>query len=636
MSAIPVRRDTLHHFSPRLLSKILGLSLMFMLLLGLIAQAQAAQVTLAWDPNGEPDLAGYKLYYGTSPGSYSNSIPLGLVTTYTMTNLSDVVPTYFALTALDTMGYESGYSNEVSYTPPASQFTLTVSKTGTGSGTVTNSPTGTSFPSGTLVSLSAAADATSNFTGWTGACSGTTNPCTVTMNANAAVTAVFALKTYALTASAGSGGSISPTGGINVNYGASQTYTITPNTGYQIAAVTVDGVSQGVIGSYTFSNVTAVHTIQATFATISTYTLSVSKSGTGTGTVTNSPTGTTFNAGTLVSLTAAADTSSTFTGWTGACSGATNPCSVTMNANAAVTAAFALKTYAITASAGANGSISPSGAINVNYGASQTFIITPNTGYRIASVTVDGVSQGTPGSYSFSNVTAAHTIQAAFAVNTYTLTVSKTGTGGGTVTNSPAGTSFNAGTLVSLTAAADANSVFTGWTGACSGTTNPCTVTMNANAAVTAVFALKTYTLTATAGSGGSISPSGGINVNQGASQTFTITPTTGYRIAGVTVDGVSQGAIGSYTFTNVTVAHTIQAAFAANTYALTVSKTGTGSGTVDQLARRNLLYYRDPGQPHRGGRRQLRVYRLDRGLQRDHQPLHRHDQCQRFSHSYL
>ena len=178
-----------------------------------------------------------------------------------------------------------------------------------------------------------------------------------------------------------------------------------------------------------------------------------------------------------------------------------------MNAAAAVTAAFAIKTYTITASAGSGGSISPSGGINVNHGAAQTFIITPNTGYRIASVLVDGVSQGTPGSYSFSNVTAAHTIQATFAAIPYTLTVSKNGTGSGTVTatgincGTDCSEAFIAGTSVSLTAAAAVSSTFTGWTGACSGTTNPCTVTMNAAAAVTAAFAIKTYTITASAGS---------------------------------------------------------------------------------------------------------------------------------------
>jgi hypothetical protein len=326
-----------------------------MLLLGLVAQAQAAQVTLAWDANSEPDLSGYKLYYGTSPGTYPNVMSLGLVTTYTVTNLTDGVAYYFALTALDTEGFESGKSNEVSYTPPASQFTLSLSKSGTGTGTVTG--TGIScgtdcseaYNAGTSVSLTAAAALSSTFTGWTGACSGTTNPCTVTMNANAALTAAFAIKTYTLSASAGSGGSISPSGGINVNHGSSQTFIITPNTGYRIASVTVDGVSQGTPGSFSFSNVTAAHTIQAAFAAIP-YTLTVSRNGTGSGTVTatgincGTDCSEVLNAGTSVSLTALADANSTFAGWTGSCSGTTSPCTVTISANTSVMAAFNLET----------------------------------------------------------------------------------------------------------------------------------------------------------------------------------------------------------------------------------------------------------------------------------------------------
>ena len=161
-------------------------------------------------PNSETDLSGYKLYYGTSPGNHPNTIPLGIVTTHTVTNLTDGVPYYFALTAFDNEGFESAKSNEVSYTPPASQFTLTVSKSGTGTGTVTATGIncGTdcteAYSAGTSVSLTAAAAVNSTFTGWSGACSGTTSPCTVTMNAAAAVTAAFAIKTYTITASAGS------------------------------------------------------------------------------------------------------------------------------------------------------------------------------------------------------------------------------------------------------------------------------------------------------------------------------------------------------------------------------------------------------------------------------------------------
>ena len=290
----------------------------------------------------------------------------------------------------------------------------------TGTGISCGTDCSEAYNAGTSVSLTAAAAVSSTFTGWTGACSGTTSPCTVTMNAAAAVTAAFAIKTYTITASAGSDGSISPSGGINVNHGASQTFTITPSTGYRIASVRWTGFPREHPAATPFPTLRPLIRFRPLSRRFLLIPFTVSKSGTGTGTVTGTgiSCGTdcseAYTAGTSVSLTAAAAVNSTFTGWTGACSGTTNPCTVTMNAAAAVTAAFAIKTYTITASAGANGSISPSGGINVNHGASQTFTITPSTGYRIASVTVDGVSQGTPGSYSFSNVTAAHTIQADF------------------------------------------------------------------------------------------------------------------------------------------------------------------------------------------------------------------------------
>ncbi|MDG0792228.1 DUF4073 domain-containing protein [Cohnella ginsengisoli] len=70
------------------------------------------------------------------------------------------------------------------------------------------------------------------------------------------------------------------------------------------------------------------------------------------------------------------------------------------------------------------------------------------------------------------------------------------------------------------------------------------------------------YTLTAIAGIGGSMSPSGAIAVTQGGSQTFAIKPDEGYVISDVTVDGKSVGAVDSYTFVSVTAAHTIKAEF--------------------------------------------------------------------------
>ncbi|MPM34889.1 hypothetical protein SDC9_81479 [bioreactor metagenome] len=86
------------------------------------------------------------------------------------------------------------------------------------------------------------------------------------------------------------------------------------------------------------------------------------------------------------------------------------------------------------------------------------------------------------------------------------------------------------------------------------------------------------YTITATAGGGGSISPSGAVSVAAGGNQTFTITPNSNYSISSVTVDGVSQGAVASYAFTNVSAAHTISTSF---TYTGGSSGGSSGGGTT-------------------------------------------------------
>ncbi len=369
-------------------------------------------------------------------------------------------------------------------------YTLGVTTSGTGNGTVTSSPTGTTFNAGTSVTLTATPGANSAFAGWSGACTGAATTCTVTMNSNLSVAAAFNAQTYTIAASAGTGGSISPSGSVNVNAGANQTFTISPASGYAISSVSVDGTSMGKMSSYAFSNITASHTINASFTTL-TYTLSISKSGTGNGTVTNSPTGTSFPAGTSVNLTAAPDANSTFGGWSGGCTGTGTSSSVIMNSNMNVTATFNAKSsYTITSSAGTGGSISPLGSVSVSAGASQTFTISPASGYAISSVTVDGASVGAISSYTFSGMTANHTIQASFVAQatSYTLNVGKSGSGSGTATSSPTGTTFNQGTSVTLTANADKHSAFGGWSGACSGSSSTCTVVMLGNATVTAIF----------------------------------------------------------------------------------------------------------------------------------------------------
>ncbi|MBT0654451.1 hypothetical protein KI810_15470 [Geobacter luticola] len=163
-----------------------------------------------------------------------------------------------------------------------------------------------------------------------------------------------------------------------------------------------------------------------------------------------------------------------------------------------------MTTFTITASAGAGGSIDPVGTTTVTSGASQSYIIKVNAGYTIQSVLVDGVSVGAVSNYTFSNITANHTISASFS----------------TSVPPPA----------------------------------------------------STFTIVASAGTGGSISPAGTTTLTSGASQTYTITAATGYVIQSVLVDGVSVGAVPTYTFSNVTAFHTIAASFTPNPYTVTLT----------------------------------------------------------------
>ena len=89
------------------------------------------------------------------------------------------------------------------------------------------------------------------------------------------------------------------------------------------------------------------------------------------------------------------------------------------------------------------------------------------------------------------------------------------------------------------------------------------------------------YTIVATAGSGGSISPSGNVVVEHGSSKSFTITPDSGYEIDDVLVDGSSVGKVSSYTFDNVTSDHTIEATFKKKTYTVSLSVNLPDSGIL-------------------------------------------------------
>ena len=155
-------------------------------------------------------------------------------------------------------------------------YTLTVNLNG-GSGTTT----GGEYTEGTAVPIDAGSRSNYRFNGWTSSNGGTftdASSASTTFTMPAADTTITATWSYngggggssydyyTITASAGTGGSISPSGSVSVREDTDKTFTITPDSGYHISDVLVDGKSVGAVTSYTFEDVQKKHTIEAVFA----------------------------------------------------------------------------------------------------------------------------------------------------------------------------------------------------------------------------------------------------------------------------------------------------------------------------------------------------------------------------------
>ena len=412
--------------------------------------AFAADLTLAWDSNSESDLAGYKVYYktgssgapydgtGADQGSSGIEVPLEDLDDsdnpiFTLSGLSENMVYYLAVTAYNEQGSESGYSNEVNHLvePVVNMYTIT-SSAGSGGSISPSGTTTVEQGSGRTYTITPEAGYHVADVLVDGSSAGAVSSYTFNnVTTNHTITASFEINTHTITATSGSGGSISPSGTTAVSQGSSLTYTITPDAGYHVADVMVDGVSANVETSYTVNPVDG-----SSMEGSSTYTFS------------------------------------------------------NITADHTISASFEINTHTITATAGEHGSISPAGTISLNHGNRQVYIITPETGYHVADVLVDGISVGAGTSYSFSSVAANHTISVSFEIDTVS------------------------------------------------------------------------YTITAASGANGSISPSGTTTVAQGSSQIYTITPDADCTVADVQIDGVSAGAVTTYTFSNVTENHLIEASF--------------------------------------------------------------------------
>ena len=477
-------------------------------------------------------------------------------------------------------------------------ITLLVTRAGNGTGTVTSAPVGIScgadcaetYLANTMVTLTAAPAAGSTFIGWSGAgCAGAAT-CTVTMTAAALVTATFTLDTHSVDVmKAGTGAGIvrSTPAGIACgsdcteiyNYNTVLTLTAMPSVG----STFVGWSGGGCAGTSTcIVTITAAITVTATF-TLNRYVLSAATSGTGAGTVTSTPAGIACGAdcselythGSMVTLTAVPAVSSTFAGWSGACTG-TAVCTVTMTAARSVTATFTLNTYALSVGLlGAGTGTVSSTPPGISCGADCTEVYPHGTLVTLtAAASVGSVFVGWGGACSGMGactvgIDAAKSVTSKFDIVTFTITVklaSQAG-GAGSVADTGSGIACGAdctevygyGTVVTLTATAAPASNFTGWSGGtCTGLA-ACTVTITSSTMVTATFSAPNIMFVTSQTFGGSFA--GGASSPQDMA------------------DGLCQQVAGAANLVGSTPGH--NTAFRA-----WVSSTSPSQGTIDAISR--------------------------------------------------
>jgi formylglycine-generating enzyme required for sulfatase activity len=289
--------------------------------------------------------------------------------------------------------------------------------------------------------------------------------------------------------------------------------------------------------------------------------------------------------GTNLNVTATASNGYHFVNWTGDIASTNNPLNVAMSQPYAVTANFAINTYDITASAGANGGIAPPGTTWVGYGSNQVYTITPNANYHVLDVQVDAASIGATNSYTFVNVTnGGHTINATFALDTFTLAVNSphgAPNPAGTTTNNW-NTPITASVAGSPVANGTTQYVCTGWTGTgsapASGILTNTSFNITANSILTWQWGTN-YWLNPVAGANGSIN-AGPAWVVAGSNVTIAATPTNSYQFLNWTGD---IGSTNNPLVLTMNQAYAITANFAINQH--TIVATAGANGIVSPNA---------------------------------------------------
>lgn len=384
------------------------------------------------------------------------------------------------------------------------------------------------------------------FTGWSTDFSSVTGPLTVT--------AIYGDITFQVTPTAGAGGIISPAVPQTIIYGQSTSFTLTPSAGHSIASVT--GTCGGNLVGNTFTTwpVSFDCSVQANFS-ISSYPVTFDLDG-GTRTGGGVLNQTVSYGGGASAPVFTAPPGKSFAGWSADFSSVTGPL--------VVTALYGTSIHSVVPSAGAGGNISPSTPQNVVHGGAVSFTLLPATGYQVASVegSCSGALSGN--TYTANAINADCSVAATFEPAIFAVTFDLAGGswgGGGALTQQVV---YGADATAPLVTPPKGK-VFQRWSTDFTHVSGALTVV--------ALYQDTTLTVTATTGSGGTVTPSGAQTVAYNKSASFQLVPAPGYAFAGATGDCVG-GKVGDI-YTTAPVIADCQLAFAFDSILKVVDETG-------------------------------------------------------------
>jgi hypothetical protein len=458
-------------------------------------------------------------------------------------------------------------------------FTLSISTVG--NGVVSKNPDQASYHLGDIVTLAASPSSGWGFGGWSGAFVSSLNPVSVVINGTTSVTATFAQSTYSLTVISVGGGSVVKTPDqLTYHFGDVVQLTAAPVAGWSFS---------GWSGDFSNSlNPVSVIINGSTSVTVTfiqnAYVLSISTIGSGT--VSKNPDRASYNLGDVVQLIGVSSPGWSFSSWSGSFSSSANPVSVTINGTTSVTATFVQNTYTLTVSTVGSGSVSLNNTGPFHLGEVVRLTANPSADWSFS-----GWAGGLSGSANPAELTITGNLMvtASFIQATFSMTISTIGDG--SVVKSPDQATYRYGDVVQLTAVPSSSWRFAGWNGSVTGSLNPTSLTISGNTAVTAIFLVNQYIITSSAGVGGSISPVGTTIVDYYGSQTYLITPSVGYYVVSVLVNGINVGPVSSFTVSNVTGDTTVTATFTPSSLTLEASAGPHGSISPNGIVE---VYYGD------------------------------------------